>query len=158
MLPGPIPSLSRSMPGLLKDSVDHLHDEPLLGAWQELDAFHLLLDPRDGAAPGNGRLRPFLSKQFLNGNGQGAGEAREKRHRHAAPADLVRGELRLRDTQRFGELNLGEIGFLAEAGDPGAYGLEEGAFVGAHGQGDCGRGVHRQDTPPSHIGIDSMPI
>lgn len=52
-----------------------------------------------------------------------------------APADLVGGELGLRDVEGVGELDLGEIGGVAGLGDALAEGLERDTFVGGHGRG-----------------------
>ena len=86
--------------------VDHGGDGALLGPGETLDAFELLLEPGDRAAL-DGGWRGFHIDQRLDRDGQGAGETRQQRHRHAASADLVGGELGLLDAEPLGELDLG---------------------------------------------------
>lgn len=128
---------------LREDGIEHVADELLARLGQTRDGIELLFEARDRPAPGAARRRgvragePVIGDQGVNGDVEHLGEAGEQGDGHAALAELVEGELRLRDAQRLGELHLRQIGGGTGLGDALAEGLEVGSIGGAHG-GLCG--------------------
>jgi len=106
----PVDQLGGVLGARLEGGVDHLHDEALPGLRQPLDALDLLQELGGGAAPGG---PGFLADQFLDRDGQGAGEPGQKGELDATAADFPGGDNLLGDTQFLGELGLGEIEGLA---------------------------------------------
>lgn len=117
-----------------KHGVEHVDHELLFGLGQLGDAVHLLLQL--GCWPallGGGGRRG--ADQILDGDREGLRKHGQRGDRHAAVAHLVGVHRLLRDIQRLGELDLGDVLFLAQLRNARAQGLEKRAVVLADGHG-----------------------
>jgi len=88
----------------------------LAGLGQLGDGLDVLLPLRHGAALGAGG-RLVLAEQFIERHRQRMRHCGQCRHRDAPAADFIRLQRLLRDAERLGELDLGDVVGLAQRGD-----------------------------------------
>ena len=118
---------------LRQHRVDDLHDELLLGAWQLVDAIHLLLQLGRGAALGC--CLAVVGELGFRCHTQALGDLGKLGDGNAPAPGLVGVHGLLRDADQLGQLRLRDVLFLADARNAPAECDEERAFVVADGHG-----------------------